>query len=57
MKPKPPKPKKDSERDLQEFDKLPAKTKELLILGDSEEHAVGQEKVALQKSIQRKAKQ
>ncbi len=56
MTPKPPKPKKDTEQDIQEFDKLPAKTKELLILGDTEEHAVGKEKVALQKRIRRKAK-
>ena len=51
-----PKPKTDSGQDLREFDKLPAETKELLILGDTEEHAVGQEKVALQKRIRRKAK-
>jgi hypothetical protein len=55
MKPKPAKPPKDTEKDIREFDKLPAKTKELLILGDSEEHTIGTEKVAIQKSIRRRA--
>ena len=56
MKPESKKPTKDTGHDLREFDKLPAKTKELLILADSEEHAVGPEKTAHQKSIRRKAK-
>jgi hypothetical protein len=57
MKPKTKKPAKDTGRDLVEFDKLATKTKELLILGDNEEHAVGPEKVAIQKNIRRKTKQ
>ena len=56
MKPEPKKPAKDTGQDLREFDKLPARTKELLVLADNEEHAVGPEKVAHQKSIRRKAK-
>jgi hypothetical protein len=39
---------------LPEFDKLPDKTKELMILGDHEEHAIGVKKAALQKTIQRR---
>ena len=54
MKPKP-KPTKDTGKDLRDFDNLPKKTKELMISGDNEEHAIGREKVALQKSIRSKS--
>lgn len=41
MKPKPPKRTAETGQDIREFDKLPAKTMELLVLGDSEHPAVG----------------
>lgn len=56
MKPKAPNPTKDVGRDSKEFEKLPAKTKELLILGDQEEKAIGPEKLAIQKITRRKSK-
>lgn len=56
MKQKPQKPTQDIGRDSKEFEKLPAKTKELLILSDREEKAVGPEKLAIQKIARRKSK-
>ncbi len=56
MKPKAQKPTKDVGRDSKEFERLPAKTKELLILGDQEEKAIGPEKLAIQKITRRKSK-
>lgn len=55
MKPKLPKPTKDTGKDLREFDNLPTKTKELLISADNEEHAIGREKAAHQKSSRSKS--
>ena len=56
MKQKAQKPTKDVGRDSKEFEKLPAKTKELLILADREEKAIGPEKLAIQKITRRKSK-
>ena len=47
----------DFSKDLKTFDKLPAHTKELVMLKDDAEKATGQESVALQKMIQAKARQ
>ncbi len=55
MKQKAQKPTKDVGRDSKEFEKLPAKTKELLILSDREEKAIGPEKVAVQKITRSKS--
>lgn len=49
-------PTKDVGRDSKEFEKLPAKTKELLILGDQEEKAIGPEKLVIQKITRRKSR-
>ena len=43
---------KNSDEALRVFQKLPIKTKELPILSDSEEHAIGTQKLVLQKKIQ-----
>lgn len=48
--------KKDFGRDMKAFDKLPAKTKELMILKDSAEKAIGPEKTALHDEIRDKSK-
>ncbi len=56
MKQKALKPTKDVGRDSKEFEKLPAKTKELLLLSEREEKAIGPEKVAVQKITRSKSK-
>ncbi len=56
MKRKAQKPTTDAGKDSKEFEKLPAKTKELLILSDREEKAVGPEKLAIQKITRSKSK-
>ena len=43
---------KNSDQALRVFQKLPIETKELLILADSEEHAIGTQKLVLQKKIE-----
>ena len=57
MKPASPRTEKNFSKDLKTFDKLPAQTKELVILKDQAEKATGEESVALHKNIQTKAQQ
>lgn len=57
MKPDPKTPEKDFGKDLRAFERLPAKTKELLILQERTEKSTGQESVDLQKLTQEKSKQ
>ena len=56
MKPAPPEEKKDFGEDLKTFEELPAKTKELVILKDQAEKAIGPEGAALNKKIRAKAR-
>jgi len=57
MKPDSQETKKDAGKDLKTFEQLPAKTKELLLLGDQAEKATGQESVALNKRIRDTSKE
>jgi len=57
MKPKPQETKKDAGKDLKTFNQLRAKTNELLVLGDQAAKATGQERVALNKTIQEESKE
>lgn len=57
MKLKPRKAGKDFDKDQKMFEQLPSKTKELELLRDQAEKAIGQESVSLQKSIRDKSKQ
>ena len=58
-KPMPPEPEKNEKnfsKDLQTFEQLPAKTKELELLKDQEEKVTGEERVTLNKVIRDKSK-
>ncbi len=55
MKPEPPVTEKNFSRDLETFERLSAKTKELDLLKDQAEKATGQESVALNKTIRDKS--
>lgn len=52
MHPEPPKNEKTFAKDMETFEQLPAKTKELEILKDRAEKATGEESSALHKTIQ-----
>jgi hypothetical protein len=54
MEQKRPEPEKDPAKDLQKFEQLPAKTKELSLLKDQAEKATGPENVALNRKIRDK---
>jgi hypothetical protein len=56
MKPKPPEPEKDAAQDLELFEGLPAKTKELSLLQDQAEKSTGPEKEAVNKKIERQSR-
>lgn len=56
MKPKSPKPEKDPAQDMETFDALPAKTKELSLLQDQAEKSTGPEKEAVNRKIERKSR-
>jgi hypothetical protein len=55
MEPKNPEPEKDSAKDAQAFERLPAKTKELSLLKDQSEKTTGPERVELDRKIRDKA--
>ena len=55
MPPEPSAKEKDLGRDLKVFERLPAKTKELVILQDQAAKATGPENVALNRKIRGKA--
>ena len=57
MKQESPESEPDFGKDLKSFEKLPAKTKELVILQHHAEKATGQENITLHKTIREKAKQ
>ena len=57
MQPSSSEPEKDLSRDLKKFDRLPAKTKELVVLKDDAEKATGPEGVAVHQKILAKAGQ
>ena len=48
-------PEMDLSRDLNTFEKLPARTKELTLIKDDTENATGEERVALDLKLQVKA--
>jgi len=52
----PPGPEKDFAKDLKTFEKLPAKTKELVMLKDAAEKTTGPESGVLDKQIRDKSK-
>lgn len=56
MKPKPPEPALDLAKDLQTFEQLPARTKELDLLQDQAAKATGKESVAIHQKIRAKAR-
>ncbi|MDZ4743350.1 MAG: hypothetical protein SGI98_08035 [Verrucomicrobiota bacterium] len=56
MKQKPQEPSKDLGKDLKKFERLPVKTKELLILEDQAEKSTGPEKIDLDKKVRDKSK-
>lgn len=56
MKPAPPAAEKKLGTDLKTFEQLPAKTKELELLQDQAEKAVGAEHAALHQKIREKSK-
>lgn len=56
MKPKRPKSEKDPAQDLETFEGLPVKTKELSRLQDQAEKSTGQEKEAVNKKIEEKSR-
>jgi hypothetical protein len=56
VKPKPPTLEKNLGRDLDTFEQLPAKTKELELLQDRAEKTSGPENVAIHKKIRAKSK-
>lgn len=55
MHPPSPTPEKDLSKDLETFEKLPAKTRELELLRDRSEKAIGPEAVAVDRIIQKKS--
>jgi hypothetical protein len=55
MKPQPQETEKKLSEDLKTFEKLPAKTKEMLLLGNRAEKASGKERAALDSLIKPKA--
>lgn len=57
MKPEPPATEQDFGKDLKTFERLPAKTKELLLLQDQMEKSTGQENNDLNKVIRDKSKE
>lgn len=56
MKPKSSKPEKDTAKDLETFEGLPTKTKELSRLQDQAEKSTGPEKEAVNKKIEGKSR-
>jgi hypothetical protein len=54
---KPKKSAKKLQRDLETFEKLPAKTKDLHVLSDQAEKSVGKKRVAIQRKIEKKSQQ
>ncbi len=56
MKPDPVEPEKQLGKDLQTFDKLPDKTKELHLLTDQAEKETGRNRAVLDRLIQQKSK-
>jgi hypothetical protein len=56
MKPKPQETDKNLSKDLKTFEKLPAKTKDLLLLGNRAEKASGKERAALDRLIKPKTR-
>lgn len=56
MSAEPIKTKADSDQDLNTFDALPAKTKELIALKDHAEKSTGKERAAVDQAIKEKSK-
>jgi len=56
MKPEPLDSKKDFGKDLKTFEQVCVKTKELELLKDLDEKAIGQERLSLEKKIQDKSR-
>lgn len=54
MEPTKPEPEMDPAKDLQKFEQLPAKTKELSLLKDQAEKATGPENAALNRKVRAK---
>lgn len=52
MKPEPQEPEKNLSEDLRTFQELPAKTRELLLLGDKAEKATGKVRAEVDRQIQ-----
>ncbi len=56
MKPKPTEPEKQPSKDLETFEELPEKTKELHRLSEEAEKETGKDREALDRAIQTKSK-